>query len=139
MTGVTAAQYSLSSVMRKRLTAFVLLAVVTGGLLAGVPLHSGEHECGMADMPGCCATARTHRDAPEVFAARLCCALNCTEPGTAAPTFAFRVSPQAAVFLHHALAPRTAVQISGPSRFNSPPLHTHDSQPAYIRHLALLI
>ncbi len=125
--------------MRKRLTALLLLLLVTGGALAGVPMHSGEKECHMPGMMDCCARARMKSDRPEVKAARLCCALNCTEPGTTPPAGSFQVSQQTAV-LHGVLVPQAAsFQGLRPARSSSPPGHPQNSSPAFIRHLALLI
>ena len=129
--------------MRKRFASLVLLLVLAGGALAGVPLPFGESECGidgMVDMD-CCKTALMQTDTPEVDAAKLCCALNCAQNGTTAPPSSVRLSPssQPVAAVHPASAqallaslfPRRSIdQLHGPPR---------GSQPAYIRHLALLI
>jgi hypothetical protein len=126
--------------MRKRLTALSLLLLMTGGTLAGAPLHSGERECHMAGMMDCCAKARMKGNKPEVRAARLCCALNCTEPGTTPPAASFKLSPQLAVVLGGVLVPRTtSLQSHGPAQPSLPHGYRQNSNPAYIRHLALLI
>ena len=125
--------------MRKRLTALFLLLLMTG-VAAGVPMHSGEKECPMAGMMDCCAKARMKVNRPEVRAARLCCALNCIEPGTTPPAPSFTFSPQLAVVLDDVLAIRNpSLQSPAPARSSSPPGYRRDSNPAYIRHLALLI
>ena len=126
--------------MVKWLTSFFLLAVMAGSAVTGMPLHSGEKECHMTGMMDCCAKARMSGDRPEVRAARLCCALNCTEPGTTMPGGSYVVSPQPAVALHGAAVPPSAAPVSqGLTRENSPPGVIRQSHPAYIRHLALLI
>jgi hypothetical protein len=126
--------------MRKWLTAFFLLAVMTGGAVTGMPLHSGEKECPMAGMTDCCAKAQMKGDKPEVQAARVCCALNCNEPGTTTPTGSFKISPQLAVALSSLLVPRISpLPNPGPARSFSPPGYRQHSDPAYIRNLALLI
>ena len=126
--------------MAKWLTSFFLLAVMAGSAVSGMPLHSGEKECHMTGMMDCCAKARMTGDKPEVRAARLCCALNCTEPGTTMPGGSYEVSPQLAVALHGALVPPSAALASqGPPREYSPPGLIRHAHPAYIRHLALLI
>lgn len=126
--------------MRKRLTALVLLLLMTGSTLAGVPMHSGERECPMAGKMDCCAKARMKSNKPEVKAARLCCALNCTEPGTPPPAGSFELSPQLAVVLDSVLVPRvSSSQSSGRAHPFAPPGYRQNSNPAYIRHLALLI
>ena len=126
--------------MLKWLTAFFLLAVMTGGAAAGMPLHSGEKECPMAGMMDCCAKARMKGDKPEVQAARVCCALNCNEPGTTTPTGSFKISPQLVVVLISLLVPRISPPPDhGAARSFSPPGYRQNLNPAYIRHLALLI
>jgi hypothetical protein len=70
----------------------------------------------------------------------LCCALNCTEPGTTTPTASFRVSTQLAVVLGNVLVPRISfLQSPIPARSSPTPGQRQDSNPAYILHLALLI
>jgi hypothetical protein len=126
--------------MQKRLTAFFLLLVMTGGALAGVPMHSGEKECPMGGMMDCCAKAQMNSAQPEVRAAQLCCSLNCNEPGTTTPTDSFKISPQLAVVLDSVLVPRvSSLQNPGLIRTFSPPGYQQNSNPAYILHLALLI
>lgn len=127
--------------MRKRVTTFVLIAAVAVGALAGVDSHAGEHDCPMAGMADdCCAKAREDGGEPRVSAARLCCALNCTEPGTTVPTGASELSSSVAPALHSGAVPPAAAASWQPlprsrQASESPP----DSHPAYIRHLALLI
>jgi hypothetical protein len=128
--------------MRKRVTTFVLVAAVAVGALAGVHSHAGEHDCPMAGMADdCCAKAREHTGAPEISAARLCCALNCTEPGTTGPAGAFELSTTVAIMLYTgAMPPAAAASSPQPPPRPSPASESPpDSHPAYIRHLALLI
>ena len=128
--------------MRKRVTTFLLIAAVAVGALAGAHSHVGEHDCPMAGMADdCCAKAREEGGEPQVSAARLCCALNCTGPGTTAPTGAFEHSLTAALALHSGAVPPAAAAISQqpPSRSRQASESPPDSHPAYIRHLALLI
>lgn len=125
--------------MRKRLTALFLLLLMAGSTLAGVPLHSGDRECPMAGKMDCCARARMKSNRPEVKAARLCCALNCTEPGTTPPAGSFHVSPQLAAVLNCVLVPRTDSFQGLEPALSSSPGYSKNSSPAYIRHLALLI
>ncbi|MCA1635092.1 MAG: hypothetical protein LC802_15730 [Acidobacteria bacterium] len=129
--------------MRKRLNIFVLVAGLIAGALAGVHAHAGGHDCPMKGMADdCCATAREHGGAPEVSAARLCCALNYTEPGTTGPTGAFSLLPTAASTLYTGADQPFAADYpyaAPPPRSNSSSSPPQDSHPAYIRHLALLI
>lgn len=118
----------------------ILIVALAGGGLSGMPLHSGEQGCPMMGMPDCCQKAQAQSDAPAVQAARLCCALNCTSPGTTAPASSFQFSPSIAVVLHGTVIPRPAALLSVKLlQNNSPPGYQQDSNPAYIRHLALLI
>src|SRR4051812_34393012 len=122
--------------MTKWLTSFFLLGVMASSALAGNLMHSGEKECSMAGMMDCCATARMKDDKPEVRAARLCCALNCSEPGTTAPSGSYKVSPQLTVALNSALIPPSASLLSQePAREYSPPGLRKTSNPTYIRYL----
>ena len=135
--------HRVTMAMKKRLTCLMLLLVLAGGALAGVPLPFGESECsmdGMMDMD-CCKAALMQRETPEVDAAKLCCVLNCAQNGTTSPPNIVRVTPPSTARLstHPAIAHpllnsplplRHIDQLHGPPR---------GSQPAYIRHLALLI
>jgi hypothetical protein len=131
----------------QRFTSLVLLLVLGVSVASGVPLHYGRHECemGMTEMGGmmdCCQTAHLQRDTPEVRAARLCCALHCAQSMPTEPTTT-KDAPR---------APSLSLVLVHPAEIHSPmPLpdasrdlfSTHallpTSQPAYIRHLALLI
>lgn len=105
-----------------------------------MPMHSDEQECPMTGMMDCCKKAQAQEQTPEVRAARLCCVLNCNEPGTTAPAGIFNDSPRLAVALYGALIPRyTTFTQPGFTRSSSPPGLQNDSHPTYIRHLALLI
>jgi len=127
--------------MAKWLTAAILLLAMVGGVLAGTPMpaHSGEKECPMTGMTDCCEKAHAPADAPEVRAAQLCCALNCSEPSPTAPAGSFNFSPPPAA-LESAVVPHRVFPLNqGLARSNSPPGLQAPSNPAYIRHLALLI
>jgi hypothetical protein len=142
LTGNSAAQYSFLPMMRKWFTAFILIAVITGSTVAGVHRNTGAHHCPMMGMSDCCETAGSQATAPVVSAARLCCALNCTEPGTTGPSGAFNISSSMSVALHVGVVPPAApAAVPHPALSRSYPAtrHQQDSHPAYIRHLALLI
>ncbi len=120
----------------------MLLLVLTGGALAGVPLPFGESECGMDSMMDmdCCQATLMQRQTPEVDAAKLCCALNCAQNGTTSPPNIVRLAPPSSARLstHPAIAqplPNSLLPLRCIDRAHGPP----DSQPAYIRNLALLI
>lgn len=127
--------------MRKWLTSFVLVAGLAVGSLSGVHPHGDEHNCPMKGMgDDCCAKARRRGGTPEVSAARLCCALNCTEPGTTGPTSTFGLLATAGPALHTGAMPSIEATPRHPlTHFYTPSESPPDSHPAYIRHLALLI
>jgi len=123
--------------MRKWFTALTLVAAMLGGAV-GVGAHEGESQ--MANMPDCCKKAQSASNTPQVSMARLCCNLNCSEPGSSGTSSSSTVSPQ------QGTAPNTAI-IPSAARFNDGALlgryaqtpNSHDSSPKYIQHLALLI
>jgi hypothetical protein len=127
--------------MLKRFTVLILIAAITGSALAGVHGNESQHKCPMMGMSDCCETAALHTGAPQVTAARLCCTLNCTEPGTTGPTGTFNLSPSLSLMIHTGVVPPPAATNpygAQPHSYSSlsPPQGSH---PAYIRHLALLI
>ena len=125
--------------MAQRLKAIVLLLVLSGSATAGMPLHA-EQKCHLPGMADCCATARTQARTPQVSAARLCCALNCTLPGTQGPAAAQKLPQFVAIAPQQALMPAAAAiqnLISLPHCLT--PSRLSHAPPAYLRHLALLI
>ena len=129
--------------MRKRFTCLALLLVLAGSAFAGVPMHYGESECSMGQaMAGmdCCKAALMGGESPEVTAARLCCATNCSPDGSTPPS-GLRVSPQsqAAVSDYQPGTPALPASLLPAARINPSHGPPTDSHPAYIRHLALLI
>jgi hypothetical protein len=129
--------------MRTRLISLVILLVVAGSAVAGAPLHSNEQWCSMGGAMGemdCCKAALSRSNTPQVASARLCCSLNCSQNGTT-PANGLRVQPKMQPSLSAHLAGAQAILPSMPvlrlsSHSHGPPT---DSNPAYIRHLALLI
>ena len=129
--------------MLRRLTALVFILVIAGGAAAGTPLHSHDQECEMGGMAvmDCCKKAREQSEAPEVLAARLCCALNCSQPAPTGSTGT--VNPQTSQApanspLHAAATPPANLLLPSLTRGQAqfPPLNF---PPGYIRHSALLI
>src|SRR6476659_5599391 len=127
-----------------RLASLALIMVIGGSVFAGRPLHSNEQECsmpGMAGMDCCKKAAQAESLAPEVATARLCCALICSQSGTTGSSESRlpRQSKSQALPIHSSSAQPL---IGLPQIFrslswaHSPPPY---SNPAYIRHLALLI
>ena len=132
--------------LRKRLASLILLLVLLGSAFAGVPLRSGEQSCSMGEAMGdmgdmdCCKAALMQNETPQADAARLCCALNCFQNGSTAPTNIVRLSPPLPVAVppHPAIAQaslNSSLSLRYIDRSHGPPVST----PAYIRHLALLI
>jgi hypothetical protein len=108
------------------------------GGAVGVGAHEGEGS--MANMPDCCKQAQSASNSPNVSMARLCCNLNCSEPGSGGSSTSSSFSPQQIITPNSAVAPKTA------SFNNIAPLghyswlsRSHYSNPKYIQHLALLI
>jgi hypothetical protein len=139
LTGLLLIQYSFSE-MVKWCTALILIIVLTGGALAGVPVHSGEKHCPMMGTDDCCETAQSQSTTPEVYTARLCCSLNCRLPGTTVPTNTVPKLPSVALALQGALITRTTYLPTMRGLLaNSAPERNQHSPPFYIQHLALLI
>jgi hypothetical protein len=127
-------------VMRTRLTSLMLLLIVAGGVFAGTPLHSNEQSCSMGEMDCCKKAAMAQNATPQVTAARLCCSLNCSHDGTT-PSNGARTSPkvQPAISDYQfgaTIVPPPLMLTRQVHSSHGPPA---GSQPAYIRHLALLI
>jgi hypothetical protein len=124
--------------MRKWFTAFILIAAMLGGAV-GAGAHEEEGACPMSKLPDCCKKARLASKSPEVFMARLCCNLNCSEPGSSGSNASSSFSPTQVVAPQAALITR----VLSFNHFNldhfasSPP--NQNSSPKYIQHLALLI
>jgi hypothetical protein len=122
--------------MRQGFTAFILVTALLGGA-AGVGTHEGEGNCPMTNMPDCCEKAQSASNTPEVSMARLCCNLNCSEPGSSGSN-ASSFSPQPGVAPNVLLMPQ-AVSFNGIALTHYRQNRHRDSNPKYIQHLALLI
>jgi hypothetical protein len=121
--------------MAKRIASLTLVLMLCGSVLAGVAVHSGSSESGMMD---CCKKALEQNDSPHVAAARLCCAINCNEPGTSNnPSQNFSQTGSEPTPLIALALPPTSIQRTVRAR---DALRTSAlSQPTYILNLALLI
>jgi hypothetical protein len=108
-----------------------------GGAI-GAGAHEGESP--MANMPDCCKKAQSASNTPQVSMARLCCNLNCSEPGSTGTSTSSTVPPQQGTAPNIATIPNSTTfegfALSGRYAQTSSP---HDSSPKYIQHLALLI
>jgi hypothetical protein len=122
--------------MRKWFTTLSLVMVLLGGAVAGAGTHESEGSCPMSNMPDCCKRAHSNSNSPQAAMARLCCSLNCSEPGSSGSTSyssSSSVTPASDVMPHIEFNDIAVV-----SYYSSTP-HRADSSPKYIQHLALLI
>jgi hypothetical protein len=125
--------------MRKWLTGFILMAAMLGGAV-GVGANEGEGNCPMTNMPDCCKKAHSAGNSREISIARLCCNLNCSEPGSSGTNTSSSFSPQPSVAPNAALMPVVSpLNGSTLSGCYAQSHHLNDSSPKYIQHLALLI
>lgn len=120
--------------MIKWSTTLVLILAFSGNAVAGMPTHS---EGNNPAMMSCCKAAKGG-DTQQASIARVCCAINCSEP-TLTGGIASSISSQLPVAAIHPAAGVPVAGLSHPRmhlgtmRFLSLP------QPRYIRNLALLI
>jgi hypothetical protein len=101
-----------------------------------MPMHSGGADSGMMD---CCKHALEQNGSPRVAAARLCCAMNCSEPGSTSsntsPTFSQTASEPGPLIVAN-LSTRSDLKAL---RAHSKATTSASLKPAYILNLALLI
>lgn len=127
--------------MVKWTISFFLILALGAGVVSGMPLHSNDEKCkhGMSGMD-CCKTALGQGNQQEVATARVCCAVNCPQSGTKGSSSVRVPKPSsmlsAALYAMVQVAAPRVVPVSPWLRSHSPP---PDSNPAYIRNLALLI
>lgn len=123
--------------MWKRLTYLLLILAVGSSVATGIPLYSGEQGCSMGGDMDCCKKAFAERETPEVAAARLCCATNCSESAVTTPATTSHVQsqvPSAAEF------PVAALRIQNHQLPTySTPSPPNNLQRPYLFNLALLI
>ena len=126
--------------MLQRCATLVFALALSGSAWAGVPAHAGAECCPLARMADCCLKAQTQGATPEVYAARLCCALNCSLPGTTGPSGASANLLPNAPALQDAAVPASLLTARAPLLWPSAqPEHKQHAPPIYLRHLALLI
>jgi len=130
-----AANYS-RAVIRKWLTSVALTIVMLTATI-GVGAHQWEGSCPTSKLPDCCKKARSN--GPQASMARLCCNLNCSEPGS--------TGSSSSSFSAQQLSTTNTPVILNAAEFNfrivfprpSQRIQLHESNPRYIKHLALLI
>lgn len=123
--------------MRKWLLPLSLIAAMLVGV-GGVGAHEHEGTCPLTKLPDCCKKAKSGANETEHAVARLCCNLNCSEPGSGGGSASF--SPNQSVaptdFLLTILLSWNDVAFSIRHQQSAGPNY---SSPKYIQHLALLI
>ena len=134
LTAVLFGKYSSLGMLIRGLSLAIIIALV--GVVAGASANDGSWVEG--NMPLCCKKARSATKAPEVSMARLCCKLNCSEPGSGGSSNASNLSRNQGTTLATAIIP-TATQFSRFAFRNLPTQVNHSHDPKYIQHLALLI
>src|ERR1044072_57388 len=123
--------------MRNR---FVLCGLIAAMLMSvvGVGAQERQGSCPLTNLPDCCKKALSTGTGPQVSIARLCCNLNCSEPGNTGSSLSSvfptpqNVPAQGFVSPHTSLYPNV---LPGRPQNTSPV----DPNPRYIQHLALLI
>jgi hypothetical protein len=109
--------------------------------VAGVGAHEHDGSCPLTKLPRCCKTARSSKNAPGASIARVCCNLNCSEPGSTGNASSSSFARQ------QGAAANTPVAVGAAAQFDFrvvlsrqlQQFHLADSNPRYIKHLALLI
>ena len=125
--------------MKKWVTSSFLLFALTGGVFAGMPVHSEK-----MGMMKCCDKAKSQDKSKEASMARLCCALNCSESSPTSSSFSSNFSPS---FV--AIEDSISAQIAGLfkiERFKPSISHPYELpvvsrpfQPKYIQYHSFLI
>jgi hypothetical protein len=130
--------------MKKWLTSLFLILALSGGVLAGMPLHAGNTN---SQMMKCCKKAKSKDQTPAARAARLCCVLNCTDPAPTSQGASFNFSPagftisdsiakQIASLLLIRLKPDSTIP---DDRETTLPPSSRKFPPKYIQHHSILI
>jgi hypothetical protein len=127
--------------MKKSLTSLSLIFALAGGVLAGMPLHSGNMNSQMMD---CCDKAKSKEQSPAADAARLCCAVNCSSPTPTSSPGSFNFTPSnieisksiadqiSALFVSEKSEPAASIGYS-------PDIRPRIFQPKYIQNNSFLI
>ena len=125
--------------MVTRLTLVVLLFALAGGVVSGTPLHSSNDQ-----MMDCCDKARSKDTSRAAQAARVCCAINCSDsaPTSSVTTFNFAPSSfaisKSIVEQTAVLFPKDKAVLIVTSYCSRQPL-PRIYQPKYIQHNSFLI
>jgi hypothetical protein len=79
--------------MKKWLTSAFLILALAGGVLAGMPLHSGNATSKMK----CCKKMKSAKQTPQMKMVRLCCVMNCSDTAPIPSGSTFNFSPSAKI------------------------------------------
>lgn len=127
--------------MKRLLSSLFVLSALAGSVLAGMPLHAGMLD---KNMMKCCKKAKGSEQSPSANAARLCCAVNCSDPAPTSSVSSFNFSP-AIVNVSDSIA-RQITDLVGRRKQSSPiliriesPPVSQSSHPKYIQHHSFLI
>ena len=123
--------------MRKRLLPLSLIAAMLVSVV-GVGAHEHEGTCPLTKLPDCCKKAKSGTNAT-VSKARLCCNLNCSEPGSGGSSASSSFSLQQSVAPTGLLLPNSIPSSEVVLSSRQQPARPNYSSPKYIQHLALLI
>lgn len=124
--------------MLKRFACVILLLVIGSAAVGGAPLHSPEKECEMSAAMDCCALAHAQEETPSVFAARLCCALNCQLPAHSSVNLQTR-NVASEVARADEITPALPHVFKGARLARAHPPLREASPPVFILHSAFLI
>ena len=123
--------------MLKRALGLAVISVLVSGAIGARADYGFWAE---ANMPLCCKKARSSANMREVSIARLCCKLNCSEPASGGSSTATNLSNNPGTPAATAIIPAATNVSSFALRYlHLQVTHSHDSNPKYIQHLALLI
>jgi hypothetical protein len=123
--------------MIKRATSLILILMLSGSVMAGMPLHSGGSDSPM-EMMDCCKAALAHDGSARTAGAKLCCAINCAMPAPTS-TVVNQNPLQLVTLTAQATLPLPRLALSHNTRLIHSSVVPTTSKPAYIRNLALLI
>ena len=125
--------------MIRRLTFLFVLLTLAGSVLAGTPLHDPNE-----GMMECCKRAKIKDHSPMAEAARLCCAVGCSESVPTPSGISFNFS-QSSTTISKSIAeqiaavfPKEITQFPVSKRYSRKAL-SRTFQPKYIQHNSLLI
>src|ERR1044071_1026005 len=107
-------------------------------LTVAVGVGAHQQEGPMSNLPDCCKKAGSN--GPAASMARLCCNLNCSEPGSTGNSSSSSFSAQRGTVLNTPIA-SSGAQFNFTIILPRQPQHIYlaDSHPKYIKHLTLLI